>query len=371
MTLYIGLMSGTSADAVDAVLVDIDDKGRIDLIAAYAEPIVLPVRQQIHRIAAAKEADLHLSFHLDTCLGELFATATLTLLANNKVAATQIRAIGSHGQTVYHAPDARFPCTVQLGDANVIAERTGVTTVADFRRRDIAAGGQGAPLVPAFHHVAFSHPRKSRVIVNIGGIANITILHATTNAGTVIGFDTGPGNVLLDAWNIRHRHCTYDDNGEWAASGMPMVPLLAQWMRDPYFAQRPPKSTGNEYFNIDWLDGELLRWDAAYAATDVAHTLCMLTARTIAHAIHLNAKTADEVFVCGGGVHNQTLMRALGEALKPLPVATTEVLGIAPDWVEAVAFAWLAHCTLEGRPTNLPSVTGARAPVILGAIYQH
>ncbi len=368
MTFYIGLMSGTSADAADAVLVDISDRGGIELIAVHSEPFAAPVQQQVRQVAAAQEADLlHSGFHLDTCLGEFFANAALALLAASGHAATQVRAIGSHGQTVYHAPSAR--CTVQLGDGNVIAERTGITAVADFRRRDVAAGGQGAPLTPAFHHFAFCHPSQHRVIVNIGGIANITILPAAASAAEVTGFDTGPGNVLLDAWIARHRHCAYDDNGRWAASGVVIPRLLAQWMRDPYFTQRPPKSTGFEYFNLDWLDTDP-QPALGYSAADVEHTLCALTAHTIAQSIGDYATAATHVFVCGGGAHNQTLMNTLRNTLAPLPVVTTLALGIAPDWVEAAAFAWLAHCALEGLPANLPRVTGARSAVILGAIYQ-
>ena len=368
MPLYIGLMSGTSVDAVDAVLVDI--AACIALIATDSHPIPEPLRRKIRAVAAGTAGSERRVWHLDTQLGELYAQATLALLKKTGVSASQIHALGSHGQTIYHAPNDSLACTVQIGDPNIIAERTGITTVADFRRRDLAAGGQGAPLAPAFHHQAFADKNEHRVIINIGGIANITVLAAGGEGASVRGFDTGPGNGLLDAWIRRHHHLHYDDNGHWAATGDILLPLLERLLDDPYFDQKPPKSTGTEYFNLTWLDQQIATLDEELAAHDVQRTLCTLTTRTLSESITRYAPYPTAVFVCGGGVHNQTLMDSLRQEQPATTIATTEALGIGPDWIEATTFAWLAQRTMAGLTSNLPAVTGARSEVILGGIYQ-
>ncbi len=363
---YIGLMSGTSADAIDAVLVDLPANGPLKLIASHSLPIPEPTRHAIHSLTLPGADEIDRLGALHTELGELFSTAALAVLRATKLTAKDVRAIGSHGQTVRHRPAGTFPFSLQIGNPSVIAERTGITTVADFRARDIAAGGQGAPLVPAFHQYMFHAPGRCRVIVNIGGIANITYLPAD-HTQPVLGFDTGPGNTLLDAWAQRHLGKAHDEAGQWAAGGRPADALLEKLLADPYFAAAPPKSTGREHFHSDWLTQKI---PAGLRPQDVQATLAELTARGITDAIRRFLPACAEVFVCGGGAHNRDLMERLRARLKPLPLATTEILGLAPDWVEATAFAWLAHCTLAGKTGNIPSVTGARKPVILGAVYK-
>jgi anhydro-N-acetylmuramic acid kinase len=300
-------------------------------------------------------------------LSELFADAANQVRAKTSLATHDIRAIGSHGQTLRHRPRAAHPFTLQIANPSLIAERTGVTTVGDFRPRDMAAGGEGAPLVPAFHRWLFHRPDSARVVANIGGIANITYLPKISSA-PVIGFDTGPGNTLLDLWVEKHLGHHYDRDGEWAASGSIHSALLVNLLNDPYFAEAPPKSTGREYFNLNWLN-RYLRACASLPAVDVQTSLVELTAGSITRAIQ-GLGEVDEVYICGGGAHNRHLMRRLQQQLSPLPVRDTTSIGLPPDWVEAAAFAWLAHQTLEGQPGNLPSVTGARHPVILGGIYK-
>lgn len=372
--LYLGLMSGTSADAIDAALIRLapaDERG-IELVAVHKHPLPPEIRRRIQaltRPGAASDA-LEEAGALDTLLGELFAEAALALLAKAKRRPEEVRAIGSHGQTLRHRPDGSAPFTLQIANPAVIAERTGITTVADFRRRDLAAGGQGAPLVPAFHRHVFHVPGRARAILNIGGIANLTYLPAEPQ-DAVRGFDTGPGNTLLDQWIQRHRGEDYDRNGQWAAGGRVVPALLEALLADPYFARPPPKSTGREYFHLGWLERHLGAIASfAPAAQDVQATLLQLTARSAARALREFLPPVEELYVCGGGAHNSALIAALAEELAGIPVQTTDALGLAPDWVEAAAFAWLAHQTLEGRPGNLPSVTGARREVVLGGIYK-
>ncbi len=363
---YIGLMSGTSADAIDAVLVALPANGPLKLLASHSHPIPERTKKTIHSLVLPGPNEIDRLGALHTELGELFSAAALAVLRAGKLTAKDVRAIGSHGQTVRHRPTGTFPFSLQVGNPSVIAERTGITTVADFRARDIAAGGQGAPLVPAFHQYLFHSRERSRAIVNIGGIANVTYLPAD-DAQPVLGFDTGPGNTLLDAWARQHLGKTHDENGQWAGGGRPADALLEKLLADPYFTALPPKSTGREYFHAGWLTQ---RVPAGLRPQDVQATLAELTARSIADAIRRFLPVCDEVFVCGGGAHNRDLMERLRARLKPLPLATTDALGLAPDWVEATAFAWLAHRTLEAKPGNLPSVTGAQHPVILGGIYR-
>ncbi len=364
---YIGLMSGTSVDAIDAALVSISNGGKPVLIASHAHPIPPELRGEIQALMRAGANEIERHGELDMALGELFAVAANEVLRLSGLGKKDIRAIGSHGQTLRHRPRASHPFTLQIGNPSMIAERTGIATVADFRARDIAAGGEGAPLVPAFHRMMFHSERCNRVILNIGGIANVTYLPADP-VQPVSGFDTGPGNTLLDRWMGRHNAHDCDDAGQWAASGKSSKVLLEKMLTDGYFALAPPKSTGREHFNLDWLDAHLEKIPPVSAA-DVQATLLQLTASTIAEAIRRSLPKTAEIYVCGGGAHNRELMAALTKNFTGLPVATTAALGLHPDWVEAVAFAWLAHQTLEGRPGNIPSVTGARREVILGGIY--
>ncbi|MGD8547526.1 MAG: anhydro-N-acetylmuramic acid kinase [Thiohalophilus sp.] len=362
---YIGLISGTSMDNVDAVLVDLSS--RPALLAHHSCPIDDSLRHRLYQLQTPGNDEISHCMRLDVELGRLFAAAVTDLLAQSGIAANQVRAIGSHGQTIRHYPGGETPSTLQLGDPNIIAEQTGITTVADFRRRDMAAGGQGAPLVPAFHAGVFRHEQQDRVILNIGGIANITVLPSDPQQ-SVSGFDTGPGNGLMDAWIHQHYSQAFDRDGEWAASGGVHPGLLERLLHDPYFALPAPKSTGREYFNLPWLQ-PILDAFPNLAARDVQTTLCELTARSIADAIQQYAESTDEVLVCGGGVHNKYLMQRLAELLTPARVGVTTEGGLDPDWVEATAFAWLAKQSLEHQPGNLPSVTGASHPVVLGGVY--
>jgi anhydro-N-acetylmuramic acid kinase len=368
MHRYIGLMSGTSVDAVDAILVMIESEAPLRVLATHSHPVPGETRAAVEALIRPDANELDRFGELDVAVGHLFADAALALLSHAGVEARQVRAIGSHGQTVRHRPQARFPFSLQIGNPAVIAERTGIATVADFRARDIAAGGQGAPLAPAFHAWTFRSPSHARVIVNIGGIANITVLPSDP-AEAVAGFDTGPGNTLLDQWIHRHLDRRHDDAGTWAASGALCEELLTALLADRYFHQPPPKSTGREYFDLVWLERVVAQEFAGLSAADVQATLTHLTARSIAKAIDEHAPHAAEVFVCGGGSHNRFLMETLATLLAGRRVDTTGAIGVAPDWVEASAFAWLAHQALEGKPGNLPSVTGARHATVLGGIY--
>ncbi|MHB8453568.1 MAG: anhydro-N-acetylmuramic acid kinase [Acidiferrobacterales bacterium] len=365
---YIGLMSGTSADGINAVAVAIAEPHGLELLACIHLPYTDSVRAAIQSLMQPGDNEIDRSAILDRNLGQLFAEAASAVAAKAGLDKSRIRAIGSHGQTVRHGPLAIHPYTVQIANPAVIAEKTGITTVADFRSRDMAAGGQGAPLVPAFHQWLFDHAGIRRAIVNIGGIANLTMLPGAASEA-VIGFDTGPGNTLLDSWTGRHRGKRYDADGDWAATGSVDEELLEHMLADPYFALPPPKSTGREYFNLTWIDSQLSASSTRPASVDVQATLTELTAHSIAQAITGLAGGAREVFVCGGGAHNRELMRRLQANLGPVPLRTSVDLGLHPDWVEASAFAWLAHQTLGGRPGNLPSVTGAHHAVLLGAIY--
>ena len=353
-------------DAIDTALVNID-AGSISLLAYQQFPIPDQIRSAVRNLSAASPLDEVM--RMDVALGRLFADAVLKIIELAGKQSQDIRAVGSHGQTVLHHPDSTEPRTLQIGDANIIAYRTGIPTVADFRRADMAAGGQGAPLAPALHAAFFRSATGDRVILNIGGIANITLLPAAADI-EVTGFDTGPGNGLLDDWNRRHRGTTMDENGVWAASGRVDKPLLNLLLADPYFSKAPPKSTGRDYFNLEWLDGLLGIYAQTPGPEHVQATLEMLTAHNVADAIRLYAGSSREIYVCGGGTHNIHLMQTLETCLPEATIATTDPLGIPPDAVEAVTFAWLAHCRMEGIPGNLPSVTGAERPVMLGAVYE-
>jgi anhydro-N-acetylmuramic acid kinase len=361
---YIGLMSGTSMDALDAVLVDLSE-ATPHLEASLSHPLPPTLRQQLIALTTPGANEIERSAQADRELGRFSAKTIQTLLEQTSITASQITAIGSHGQTIRHSPDSSPSYTVQIGDGNTIAQLTGITTVTDFRRRDMVVGGQGAPLVPAFHSALYRDERKTRVILNLGGIANISILPRDPHL-PVSGFDTGPANVLLDSWCQAQRGEPFDKNGAWASSGQILPEFLQTLLDDPYFQRSPPKSTGREYFNMDWLGPKL---PANSNSADVQATLSELTARTIAEAITQYCPDSAELIVCGGGAYNADLMQRLQTNLPAMPVVSSGESGISPRWMEAMAFAWLAHQTLRGLPGNLPTVTGASKPVILGAIY--
>jgi len=362
-------MSGTSVDGIDCALVQCTDTGAT-LVATHQQPIPADTRIRIADISLPGDNEIDRMGALDRELGELFAAAALELLHRSGTARNQIAAIGSHGQTIRHRPpsatgDPMASFSLQIGDPNTIAELTGITTVADFRRRDLAAGGEAAPLAPAFHAAMFSAGGVNRVVVNVGGIANVSLLE-----GKLLrqGFDTGPGNTLLDQWTYRHRGEAFDRDGCWAAQGKVLSGLLDTLQAHPFLQLTGPRSTGKEAFNLAWLDDRLVTWDTA-APVDVQATLCEFTATTIARGVLEAPLPVAEIYICGGGAHNRYLMDRLAALLAPRPLATTNRLGIDPDWVEAAAFAWLASRTLAGMPGNCAAVTGAAGERILGGIY--
>lgn len=360
--LYVGLISGTSADGVDAALASFSPL-RLHFGRTYAYPPAL--RQEILRLSQA-EARLHLDDfgRLDTRIGQFFAQVAHQALAEAGVPAAAVRAIGSHGQTLRHRPDGDAPFTLQLGDPNVIAERTGIDTVADFRRRDVAAGGQGAPLMPAFHAAELASPDEARAVLNLGGIANLTLL---APGQPVRGFDTGPANALMDAWCQRQRGEAFDRDGAFAASGHVHPALLARLLSDPWLARPAPKSTGRDQYHLDWLLPQLAGFDLP--AADVQATLCAFTAQSIAEALRRELPACRRLICCGGGVHNRPLLERLGAVLPGVTVASSAAHGLDPDFVEAMGFAWLAREALAGRPGNRPEVTGAVGPRVLGALF--
>ena len=364
--LFIGLMSGTSMDGIDAALVDFSTR-QPQLIARHGHPYPDELRQDLGRaltLPDPQSADLG---PLDDAVGEIFAEAANALLAQAGVPAGTVTAIGSHGQTIHHAPEALQPYSLQIGNPARITLRTGIEVIADFRRADIEAGGQGAPLVPAFHKSVFAGRGEDRVILNIGGIANVTILPSDP-AQEVTGFDTGPGNTLMDEWAQHHLGTGMDLDGDWARQGEVDEPLLQGLLSDPWFGRLPPKSTGREHFNLSWLAASLQEHSARPA--DVQATLCELTACSIAGAVRQHAAGTRRLLVCGGGVHNSRLLERLSAALPALTVQSTVALGLDPDWVEAAAFAWLARRHLQGKAGNIPEVTGAAKAVVLGARFR-
>ncbi|MGD8927010.1 MAG: anhydro-N-acetylmuramic acid kinase [Thioalkalispiraceae bacterium] len=365
--LYIGLMSGTSIDGIDACLVNLTDN-QFKLLATDYQPYPKTVKRQLAEIISSQQLAMHNLAVLDHELAILNGEAVNSLLKSTKHKASDVLAIGYHGQTVFHEPDGNHPNSIQLGDANVLVDRTGITTVADFRRMDMAAGGQGAPLAPAFHEYLFRDKTEDRAILNTGGIANLTLLSADQSK-PVIGFDTGPASCLMDEWCMLHRDQPYDKNGDWARQGKLNTRILAKLLTDPYFAKPPPKSTGREYFHLDWIK-QLVDIDSV-SSNDMLTTLTCLTATTITDALKQYAPATRKVFVCGGGVHNSFLLEQLKESLGDIELDSTTRLGLDPDWVEACAFAWLARQRLLDLPGNLPSVTGANKVVILGAIYRN
>lgn len=361
--LFLGLISGTSVDGIDAALVAFDPAPRLVFGRTY--PMPSAIAADVLRLSQA-EALLSLDEvgRLDTRLGQAFAQVAVQTLRDSGVAAASIAAIGSHGQTLRHDPRGAAPFSQQFGDANVIAEATGIVTVADFRRRDVAAGGQGAPLMPAFHAAVLHSPDEDRAVLNLGGIANLTLL---PRQGVVRGFDTGPANGLMDAWCALHTGQPFDRDAAFARSGAVDGALLARLLAEPWFGLPPPKSTGRDQFQLQWLQARLE--GAVLAPADVQATLCELSAATVAKALREVQPDTQRLLVCGGGVHNPLLMARLAMHLPAVQIASTAALGLDPDFIEAAGFAWLARETLANRPGNLPAVTGARGPRVLGAIY--
>ena len=369
-------MSGTSLDAIDAALLNLSND-HIKLLATHNHTLPDTLKHKILQLNQPGQLDeVHQMAVADQQLADVFAAAVNTLLNQAGIQANDIKALGSHGQTIRHQPDGATPYTVQIGDPNRVAELTGITTVGDFRRRDIAAGGQGAPLVPAFHATLFRTTSENRAILNLGGMANLTLLPADP-AQAVSGFDTGPGNVLLDAWYQRHQNGTYDKNGLWASTGQVSEPLLAALLELPFYSLSPPRSTGREQFNIDYLDSILGQITASPKPEDIPEnipediqaTLSELTARSVAQALTKWGGHCERLLVCGGGVLNADLIKRLGNNLPGLTIESTEAYGMAPEWIEAAAFAWLAKQTLHHQSGNLPEVTGASRCVVLGGIY--
>ena len=355
-------------DGIDAALVEFGDH-RCEIRATLSMQYPDELRSALLEASRTPgECTVDVIGKLDHWIGACFRDAALALLKASNISAKEVAAIGSHGQTLRHQPHAARPFTLQIGDPNIIAAGTGITTVADFRRADVALGGEGAPLTPAFHRWLFADPEADRAIVNIGGIANVTLLPASSPG--VAGFDTGPGNTLLDSMARQNLDKPYDEDGAWAAAGTASGELLQEMLSDKYFELPPPKSTGFEYFNTDWLNAKISSLGkTAPMAVDIQATLAELSARTIASAILENTPGTIEVLVCGGGVHNQDLVQRLTTCLAGSTVKSTESFGLHPDWVEAAAFAWLAGRRLEGKPGNIPAVTGASRPAVLGAVY--
>jgi len=369
MTYYIGVMSGTSLDGIDIAITRFSESGDFHFIAAQTFPFPESLHSQLQRLITKQACQLQELGKADIALGQLIGQSINQLLVQHELTAKDIIAIGSHGQTLFHSPSEDLPFSQQIGNANVITEVTGITTIADFRQRDIAAGGQGAPLVPAFHQALFSSKDEDRVIVNIGGISNLTIIPSSANK-PVIGFDTGPGNVLIDYWTQVNLNKPYDSDGQWAASGQCNDSYLSLFLDETFFQRQAPKSTGRELFNQKWFEEISVKYKQDISAEDVQATLVELTAKTISTDINTYAATNSHIFICGGGARNGYLLSRIENTLgSNYKVLTTDSLGLHPDWVEACAFAWLAYRTTHKLAGNLPSVTGAKHPVILGAIY--
>ncbi|PWE44420.1 anhydro-N-acetylmuramic acid kinase [Pseudomonas prosekii] len=361
MALYIGVMSGTSLDGLDIAL--IEQTSAIKLIATHYIPMPETLRAELLGLCASGPDEIARSAIAQQNWVTLAAQGIHALLDQQHLKPADIRAIGSHGQTIRHEPARGF--TVQIGNPALLTELTGITVVSDFRSRDVAAGGQGAPLVPAFHEALFEQQPGNRAVLNVGGFSNLSLIEP---GKAVAGFDCGPGNVLLDAWIHQQRGDNFDRDGQWAASGKVEPTLLSELLSDPFFVTKGPKSTGREVFNLAWLMQHLSHLPT-FAAEDVQATLLELTALTIIESLQSAQSNTRELLVCGGGAHNAALMARLTSLLPNAKVSSTAAYGVDPDWVEAMAFAWLAHCCLEGIAANRPSVTGARGLRILGAIY--
>ena len=363
--LYVGLISGTSMDGIDAVVADFSHR-QPEVLAAATLPFEPDLRTALDELRTAPDdfPTARLA-RMDAHLGDALGRAALGIIAGAGLEPAAIAAIGTHGQTVLHRPDERWPHTLQIGDPYRIASRAGITTVADFRRADMAAGGQGAPLAPLLHRALFASPEETRAVLNLGGIANLTLLAAD---GDVSGFDTGPANCLLDDWYRRHHDGRYDVGGRWASSGRVDETWLHDLLDEPYFSRQPPKSTGIEYFSRGWLDRHLPEW-AGQRPADVQATLAELTARSVAGALKgENTPPPEHLLVCGGGVHNHDLLERLARHLPAMKVTSTADHGVDPDYVEAVLFAWLARERLAARPVDTRTITGARVPILAGTI---
>ncbi|MBI6855336.1 MULTISPECIES: anhydro-N-acetylmuramic acid kinase [Pseudomonas syringae group] len=358
---YIGVMSGSSLDGIDIALLEQDDRPR--LLATHYIPMPEDLYTELLGLCSSGADELARAAIAEQKWVKLVAQGIATLLQEQNMVAGQIRAIGSHGQTIRHEPGRGF--SIQIGNPALLAELTEITVVSDFRRRDIAAGGQGAPLVPAFHEALFDDNKDRRAVLNIGGFSNLSIIESDR---PVSGFDCGPGNVLLDAWIQSQRHQSFDKDGAWAASGQVDPALLKGLLSDQFFLTKGPKSTGREVFNLGWLHHHLFQLPTV-APENVQATLLELTALTITESLQAAQSSTSELLVCGGGAHNVALMDRLAALLPETKVSSTAKFGVDPDWVEAMAFAWLAHCCLESVPANRPTVTGARGLRVLGAIY--
>jgi anhydro-N-acetylmuramic acid kinase len=361
--LFIGLMSGTSLDGVDAALVRFDNQQGIVVLKTHFLPYSNTLRTELLALQHPTENELEKTALIANKLAQLYAQTVNELLVSADTSASTVTAIGCHGQTIRHRPELGF--TMQIGNAALLAELTKITVVSDFRSRDIAAGGQGAPLVPAFHQAIFHDDRHNRAVVNIGGIANITYLAKT---GNVFGFDSGPGNMLLDAWIKQHLNLAYDANGDWARSGKVIYPLLTRMLSDDYFSLAPPKSTGRDLFNNQWLNQ--LLGNSNFAAEDVARTLLALTAHSIHRSLTAYCNDVEQIYLCGGGAKNSLLVEQLAELLPKIKIGNSDELGIGIDWAEAIAFAWLAKRCILQQAVNLSKVTGAIGARVMGAIYQ-
>jgi len=368
MALFVGVISGTSVDGIDTALLDIEANQTPRLIAAKTFDYPDTIKSAIHQLIKQPQCSLQMLGELDMALGSVYAEAILNLLLPTNYQPEDIAATGCHGQTIYHAPYAARPFSMQIGNANLIAELTGITTVSDMRQRDMVCGGQGAPMVPGFHEVMFRDATENRVIVNIGGIANITVLPADKNQ-PILGFDTGPGNTLMDAWIDHQLDKAYDANGNWADTGNSQNELLQQLLAEAYFSQPIPKSSGRELFHLEWLKQHLAQCSMSYAAEDIQATLLSLTCQTISDAIRQYAPDCQRVIICGGGAHNNILLQTLRNNLQPIAVDITSDHTVNVDFVEAAAFAWLASRTLNRQTGSIPSVTGAQRASILGGVY--
>ncbi len=356
-------MSGTSLDGIDVVLADFSLSSP-SLSCTFYSPYDKDLRQQLLDLHHPGNDELHRAAMLSNELAQRYAEAVVGLLNKNGIKPQDVTAIGCHGQTVRHCPQPGRRYTIQLGNAALLAELTGITVVADFRSRDIAAGGQGAPLVPKFHQALFADPKNHRIVVNIGGISNLTSLMPT---GEITGFDCGPGNLLMDAWCLRHLGKAYDENGAWAGSGKVIPALFEKLLTLPFFSLPPPKSTGREMFNLPWLESFLCGEEKP---EDVQATLLQLTVTGISRSVLAYFPSAVEIYLCGGGARNAELVARLRAALPGKKVELTDALGVDADWLEAFAFAWLAQQAIVGAPANLPDVTGAKGVRVLGAIYR-
>ncbi|OUR95214.1 anhydro-N-acetylmuramic acid kinase [Gammaproteobacteria bacterium 42_54_T18] len=359
-------MSGTSLDGVDAALVEFSSATTFTVVDTLFTPYSAKQRNELLRLFTPGNNEIDAMGQQCRSLGSFFATSVKNLAQKAGLQPEDICAIGSHGQTIRHRPELNPAFTLQIGDPNTIAHNTGITTIADFRRRDMAANGQGAPLAPAFHQAIFHHKDENRIIINIGGIANITWVPSDKNL-LCTGFDTGPGNGLMDLWCKKHTGNNYDKQGEWAKSGTPIESLLQELLAFQYFDSPPPKSTGKEQFNEEWLDHYLKPYSTK-KPEDIQATLLELTVITLKSAIDMHCDNASHLYICGGGALNIYLMERLSSTCD-LPTSSTQDLGVNPEWVEAIAFAWLARQTKHNLTSNLPSVTGATQPVILGGIY--